>query len=328
MTHADTALVDPAVRVHRTIRALGSSSRHALVIAALLGAFLSCLAAAASAQSQPAHTSPSFADDTLMYVFGPAHRNPFVTTPSEPDGADIARHAIEFKHIDTWKYGHNLIDIAIKKSSGVEPASGGGTGVLALYGVFRSGISLTRVTGHRPLAIGPLRDVALEAGVNLETKNSHYAPEERTLYFGPNLQFRARGGFLNVGLHARKEWNHNGVVGASESYDVNFNVEPVWHFPFRIGAARLAFDGFADFNTSKGKDAFGAATHPEFVCRPQLKLDISRIFGQNSHVLEAGLGFQYWHNMFGKSADVVPGAREFTPVFSLTVHLPLGHPAQ
>ena len=46
--------------------------------------------------------------------------------------------------------------------------------------------------------------------------------------------------------------------------------------------------------------------------------------GQTPHVLELGVGFQYFHNMFGKDANRVPGADEFTPVFSLAVHLPLG----
>jgi len=41
--------------------------------------------------------------------------------------------------------------------------------------------------------------------MNLETKSSDYAPQERTLYLGPNLQFGIGAGFLNVGLHLRKE---------------------------------------------------------------------------------------------------------------------------
>jgi hypothetical protein len=267
---------------------------------------------------------PSFADDTLMYVFGPAYRNPYTTTPEAPDGADIARHAIEFKHIDTWKYGHNLVEVIIKKSSDVEPAAGGGTGVLALYAIFRSGVSLNRALGAHSLAIGPLRDVALEVGANLETKNSDYAPEERTLYLGPSLRFRFGSGFLSLGLHLRREWNHNGELGVNESYDTNFNIEPVWHFPFRLGGAKLAFDGFADLNTPKGKDAFGHSTHTEIIVRPQLKLDISRVVGQKERVLELGVGFQYFYNMFGKSAATVPGAEELTPIFTLSVHLPMG----
>src|SRR5512143_1491440 len=37
----------------------------------------------------PSFKPPTFADDTLMYVFGPKYRNPFIATPSQPDGADI-----------------------------------------------------------------------------------------------------------------------------------------------------------------------------------------------------------------------------------------------
>jgi hypothetical protein len=37
-----------------------------------------------------------------------------------------------------------------------------------------------------------------------------------------------------------------------------------------------------------------------------------------------GVGFEYWHNMFGKSAGKVPGANQLTPVFTLAVHLPMG----
>jgi hypothetical protein len=58
--------------------------------------------------------------------------------------------------------------------------------------------------------------------------------------------------------------------------------------------------------------------------RPRLKLDISPVVGQPSHVLELGVGFEYWHNVFGKDATRVRGADQFTPVFTLAVHLPLG----
>jgi nucleoside-specific outer membrane channel protein Tsx len=195
---------------------------------------------------------------------------------------------------------------------------------MGLYSVFRFGAGINRIAGRRVVAVGPLRDIDIQLGVNLEAKNSDYAPNERTLYLGTNLQFGVGKGFVNLGLHLRKEWNHNGNLRVNESYDVDFNVEPVWHIPFRIGGARLAFDGFADYNTPKGKDAAGRDTHAEFITRPLLKLDISRLVGRESHVLEVGVGLDYWHNMFGKDADKVPGADQLTPVFLLAVHLPLG----
>jgi hypothetical protein len=283
-------------------------------------------AAASSGDTVPAFKPPTFADDTLMYVLGPSYRNPFTTSPSQPDGADISRNTVELKHLDAWKYGHNVVEIVIKKSNDVEPAAGGGTGALGLYAIFRSGIGINRVAGRPIVAKGPLREVDIQAGMNLETKNSDFAPQERTLYFGPNLQFRFGSGFLNLGLHLRKEWNHNGHLGLNESYDLDFNVEPVWHFPFRIGGAGLAFDGFADYNTPKGRDAAGRDTRAELLARPLLKIDVSPVIGLKSQVLELGVGFDYWHNMFGKDADRVPGASQFTPVFTLAVHLPPSGP--
>ena len=59
-------------------------------------------------------------------------------------------------------------------------------------------------------------------------------------------------------------------------------------------------DGEADFNTPKGKDAAGHDTHTELIIRPLLKLDIGRLVGRKERVLEAGVGFQSFHNMFGE----------------------------
>ena len=280
---------------------------------------------AGTTPATPAFKPPTFADDTVMYVYGPGFRNPFTTTPEQPGGADIARHAIEFKHIDAWKYGHNLVEVMLKQSSDVEPAAGGGSGAVGFYAIFRSGVGINRLAGRPVIRLGPLRDIDLQVGLNLETKNSEFAPAERTLYVGPNFQFRVGQGFVNVGLHLRKEWNHNGDLGMAESYDVNLNIEPVWHLPFTLGKARFAFDGFADFNTAKGEDVGGRGTRPEFITRPMLKLDISPLVGRKAHLLEVGVGFQFWRNMFGKNADRVPGANEFTPVVALAVHLPLGN---
>lgn len=299
---------------------------------ALLVACLSAAAPRASAEGgEPAAPSvykpPTFADDTLMYVFGPAYRNPFTVTPSQPGGADISRNAIEFKHVDAWRYGHNVVEIIIKKASDVEPAAGGGEGAMGLYAILRSGVGINRLAGAPVVAIGPLRDIALQAGLNLETKNSDFAPQERTLYLGPSFQLRVGQGFVNVALQLRKEWNHNGHLGVTESYDLGFNVEPVWHLPFRLGRVPLALDGFAAYNSPKGKDAAGRDTRAEIIARPLLKLDVGALLARKPRLLELGVGFDYWHNMFGKDADRVPGADQLTPVFVLAVHLPLGRAA-
>ena len=224
-----------------------------------------------------------------MYVFGPAYRNPFTITPSQPDGADISRNAIEFKHVDAWKYGHNVVEIIIKKSSDVEPAAGGGDGGDGALRDLPLRASASTGSRARPSSRSARCGTSTSRpAMNLETKNSDYAPQERTLYFGPNFQFRVGRGFLNVGLQLRKEWNHNGHLGTNESYDLGFNVEPVWHLPFRLGGVQLAFDGFADYNTPKGKDAAGRDTRAEFIARPLLKLDVGALVGRQAARPRAG----------------------------------------
>ncbi len=167
---------------------------------------------------------------------------------------------------------------------------------------------------------GPLRDVVFEFGANLETKNSSYAPSEKTIYIGPKLEFALPKGFFNVGLHFRKEWNHEGVLGKSESYDPDFNIEPAWLLPFKVGKAHMAFSGFADYNTPKGNDSFGGETVPEFLVRSVISVDVGSFLFRKPQLLDVSGGLWYWHNEYGKpSSD--PGAEQLTPLIGVNFHL-------
>ncbi len=59
-----------------------------------------------------------------------------------------------------------------------------------------------------------------------------------------------------------------------------------------------------------------------------MTIDISRVLGCERQVLEAGIGVEEWHNVYGKRAGVVPGAEQVTPIFALTVRLPTGRQAE
>ncbi len=266
---------------------------------------------------------PTFADSVFAYVYGPAYRNPFITSAAQPRGADIVRNGIEFKHVDAWRYGHNLVELVAKKSARVEPGASGGSGARAFYAIFRSGISINRVA-HRPLiALGPLRDIDIQAGLNFQEKHTDMSPNERTLYLGPNFQFAFGRGILNVALQLRKERNHNGILGRNENFDTNFNIEPVWHIPLHIGGLNFMLEGYAEYNSPKGRDAFGHDTRAEVFARPQLKFDLGPVFGLSPGKLEMAVGIEYWRNKFGQDADRVPGANQLTPVGSLIVHWPM-----
>ena len=121
-----------------------------------------------------------------------------------------ALHAIP-SSIRTWERGaslSNFADVMVNMSNLAEPANGGGSGATETYFILRPGIDLNELSHSRVFHKGPLRDVVFEFGANLETKNSSYAPSEKTIYIGPKLEFALPKGFFNVGLHFRKEWNH------------------------------------------------------------------------------------------------------------------------
>ena len=258
--------------------------------------------------------------DVLAYWYGANYRTPFVTKPGTSQAADIPRNALEYTHVGFWSKGSNIADLMLSKSSMAEPASGGGSGAVEAYLTWRSNVGLNEVTHSRSFSKGPVRDVAVELGTNLETKNSSYAPAEKTIYFGPNLQFAVPRGYFNVGLHLRKEWNHEAVLGKTDDYSPDFNIEPTWMLPFALGKAHLAYSGFADYNTQKGKDSFGSNTVGEFLIRHFVSVDAGALLLHKAQLIDLSGGFWYWNNEYGKPSSN-PGAKQMTPFFGIALHL-------
>jgi hypothetical protein len=258
--------------------------------------------------------------DVVSYWFGPYYRTPFVVKPGTGEAADIQRNSVEYSHAGSWGMVSNFADVMVNMSDMAEPAASGGSGATEAYAILRSNVVLNEATDSKAFHKGPLRDLSIEVGANLETKNSSYAPSEKTIYLGPNLQFALSRGFLNVGLHLRKEWNHEGVLGKSESYDPGFNIEPTWILPFAIGKAHLAFSGFADYNTPKGKDSFGTPTVGEFLIRSAVAVDVGGMLLGKPRLLDLSGGLWYWKNMYGKPASA-PGTEQMTPIIGMALHL-------
>lgn len=276
-----------------------------------------------------AYASPKEPGGTvvLSYWYGSNYHTPFVLDEKTGRAAEIARNAVEITHSAQWGLLSSFTDVTLSQSSMAEPAASGGTGATEIYAILRPGVSLNAATKSSAFKFGPVRNVVFETGANLETKNSSYAPAERTLYIGPKVVFAMPRGFVNVGLHYRREWNHEGVLGKAENYDPNFNVEPTWLLPFALGKAHLAYSGFAEYNTAKGKDSFGTETKPEFLLRNYLSVDVGTVMFGRAQMLELNGGFWYWHNEYGKPASD-PGATQMTPIVGLVFHLDGGRSAR
>jgi hypothetical protein len=280
-------------------------------------------AAARPANPSAPHRPPG--TDTVSYWYGSNYRTPFVLKPNSSDPANIQRHSLEYKHTDFWALGSNFIDVTLAKSNMAEPAAGGGDGATEAYVTIRSNFGLNEITGNGNFKFGPVRNVAIEVGANLQTKNSSFAPSERTIYFGPNIQLAVPRGYFNIGLHLRKEWIHEGPLGKVADYHPDFNIEPSWMIPFSIGKTHLAYSGFADFNTPKGKDTFGTDSVSEFLIRSAVSVDIGSPIMHRAQLLELNGGLWYWHNEYGKPASK-PGAAQTSPIIGLTIHLDGGRP--
>jgi len=282
------------------------------------------VAARPAAESQKAQFQPH-SSDTVSYWYGSNYRTPFVMIPNTGKAANIARNSVEYIHVGSASMLNNFADVTVSMSDLSEPAAAGGSGATEAYVILREGIGLNELTHSSAFKRGPLRNVAFEMGANLETKNSSFAPAERTLYIGPKFVFAVPKGFFNVGLHFRQEWNHEGVLGKPEDYTPNFNIEPTWMVPFKIGKAQLAFSGFAEYNSPKGIDSFGSKTVSEYLVRSVMAVDIGSVLMHKPQLLDLNGGLWGWHNEYGKPASD-PGAKQLTPFVGITLHLGGGQP--
>jgi nucleoside-specific outer membrane channel protein Tsx len=242
------------------------------------------------------------------------------------------------------KFGDNFVNMDILKSNAGDPTattcgmpftncsspSVNTIGAIELYFVYRHNISLSKLT-KRKLAFGPIKDVLFTAGVDLETKNTEFAPEKKTPVFGPTFAIKIKKGFWDVSTLWVKEWNHNGY-GAylpnpaiyNANGGVNFRsqvmVASAWLYPFKVGKAPFTFEGFGNIASSKGPDGSGNGTKPETLLHPKLMYNFGSLVGEK-HNWQLGVGYEYWEHKFGEDSKLNPGSVQNAPFVELAIHL-------
>lgn len=296
----------------------------------MIRSLLSALLATAVVAAAPA-SALDWSDNALRYQYGPNYSEPGVSTSGTPVGPakSVHKNIVGFTHVDGYKFGGNFLSVNMLLSNAADPTNRNTTqGATEVYAIYRHDLSLNKVTSSKNFEFGPIRDVLLEAGADLSTKNTAFAPHKAMLVAGPVVSLKVPG-FLNVGVLVNKEWNNNGAAhvengrvdftrGGSVEFDPAVMFASSWGVPV-YGA--FSFEGFASVNLPKGRDGFNRETVAELLVHPRVMWDAGSLFGSKGYQL--GVGYEYWLNKFGNNHKLaaVSGSEQSTVVFEAAIHL-------
>ncbi len=214
-------------------------------------------------------------------------------------GRSIPKNVINISHADAWAYGTNFFSLDILKSGNQDPSGFAfprlgertGVGATEAYGLYRGTLSGNALTGTKAFTFpGIVKDISLSYGTDLNSKNTSFGSEKRLVVAGLNFALDVPAGFLNVSVHASKEFNRNGIVPLpARAVEFNFTpeIEIVYNIPLRFTGLPLSLAGFNNIVMPKGRDGFGAETVTEFLSRTNLVLDIGKLVYDQPNKVDA-----------------------------------------
>ncbi|MCV2217189.1 outer membrane protein OmpK [Thauera sp. Sel9] len=276
-----------------------------------------CAFAALPAVAQAATWSDTF----IGYRYGTDFREPNNTEK-------VRKHVLQLTHASGYSIGQHFVNLDVFQSDDKDPTTrNGSNGATEFYLTYRHQFHLSKIF-DRSLAFGPVKEVALTAGFDLNTKNTTFAPRKRLLVIGPTLKFDVPG-FLDVSLLYGKEWNHCGLGSpacpkSDIAFDPQWILSAAWGIPFNAGPVPLKFQGFINVNSEKGKDYAGVETKTETLMRTSLMVDVGQMAWGKKNTFLMGVGYEYWRNKFGNHAfangDQKPGIKTTAPMFQMELH--------
>jgi hypothetical protein len=286
-----------------------------LVAAAALGLI------GAQAQAQ------NFSDSSIGVRDALTVANPGGNFSDEEKGSrNVNKVIVNFAHFDVWDYGTNFFNADILLSNPNEAAINSSGGSTEFYGVYRAQLSPDKIFGINT-KFGPISAINFEIGGDLETENTAFAPNKKLFIVGPNFNIGLPAGFLNIGVHLSKEWNHNGFCanactqpGGPVSFSPAPEFEFVWLYSLKgfVGIP-LDFKGFMNVVLPKGQNGFGGNTYTEILAVPRLSLDVGGMVFNKPHKPDLYFQVELWHHKFGNSSELA-GTDEVAPTLGIEVH--------
>ncbi len=233
-------------------------------------------------------------------------------------GKNVNEVAGNIAYANGWTYGSNFVSLDFEDFNHRGDPANSVTGAadsnsFELYAVFRTVASGNKITGSNMFSYGPIRDVGIQFGLDLDTQNDQFASYKKLITVGPQFSINVPRGFWNITVGLAHEWDTNAflVNGNGTNFDPTYFIETAWAFPFAAGPVPLNLTGFATLVGPKGGGATGDFYHRiEIILHPKLMVDVGALIGYAPKKLEAGVGFEYWHNKFGNVPQYVPGTEQ------------------
>ena len=267
-----------------------------------------------SARRRRRHAA-EWSNNSVRFWYGTAFAEPGINE-------NVEKSVFAFTHASGYKLGSNFLNINLLYSNNVDRVNNTpSAGAAEVYATYRHTLSLSKVT-KRSFAFGPVRDVGIDLGFDVNTKNTTFAGRKIMPAAGASVGFKVPG-FLNLGVLVNKEWNTNGVVipnvkprGLLVEFDPTLMLTAAWNIKVY---GPVTFEGFGSVNLPKGEDGFGRDTVTEVLFHPKAMVDVGTLWGSKGWQL--GVGWQYWLNKFGNDHDIVVGSKESAAFFEVAVTL-------
>jgi nucleoside-specific outer membrane channel protein Tsx len=232
---------------------------------------------------------------------------------------NVQEVAGNISYANGWTYGSNFVSLDFEDFGAKgDPAncvfcSKADSNSFELYSVFRTTLSGNKIFGGNMFAFGPIRDIGLELGLDFDTQNDQFASYKKLIMVGPQFSIALPAGFWTITTGFSKEYDTNAYLanGNGTNFAPTWEIETAWSYPFALGPVPLNFTGFANFIGPKGKGATGDFYHrAETLVHPKLMVDVGDLLGYQPKKIEAGIGYEFWHNKFGSVPEHVAGTQQ------------------
>src|SRR4051812_32778808 len=287
-----------------------------LALAALLAATAT---GAASAADMPVKAVKAVSPAPFFFVNDNSISYHYEFLATNPGAGKTPKHVLSFTHFDVWAYGTNFFNVDWLKATSLQtPTAGGGAPYTEIYGFFRSTFGFNEIFNTKAFSMGPLTNVSLMVGADLNTDNTTLGSAKRSIEAGIQFSFATPyKGFLNLTPTIYKEWQHDGfsvAFGGTTNPSGNVDFKTTWGFeylwvqPLAFQPLPLTFKAFGTVHGAKGCGepcngsvalAQGLTRKVEWYAQENLELDVGKLAGFRPGMYSAWVGYRYWVNKFG-----------------------------